>query len=61
MDTEEIIQHVIDFIKPRYYKELDEPDDDDVHFIAILTECAEYVLNKYKEKEKGNENARLPI
>lgn len=56
MNTEEIIQHVIDFIKPRYYKELDVEDDRDAHFIAILTLCAEYVLNKYKEKEKGNEH-----
>ena len=53
MDKEEIIQHVIDFIKPRYYRELDVEDDKDARFIAMLTLCAEYVLNKYKEKEKG--------
>ena len=50
MDKEEIIQHVIDFIKLRYYIELDVEDDKDARFIAMLTLCSEYVLNKYKEK-----------
>ena len=50
MNREEITRHVLDFIRPRYYKQVDTTDADDAHFIAILAECAEYVLSKYKEK-----------
>ena len=53
MNREEIIRHVLDFIRPRYYKKVDTTDADDVHFITILAECAEYVLNKCKEKEQS--------
>lgn len=50
MSRLEIIRHVLDFIRPRYFKKLDDTiDADDAHFITILAECAEYVLNKYKE------------
>lgn len=55
MNREEITRHVLDFIRPRYYKQVDTTDADDAHFIGILTECAEYVLSKYKEKEENHD------
>ena len=58
MNREEITRHVLDFIRPRYYKQVDTTDADDVHFIGILAECAEYVLSKYKEKEENHDRRR---
>ena len=58
MNREEITRHVLDFIRPRYYKQVDTTDTDDVHFIGILAECAEYVLNKYKEKADNHDRRR---
>ena len=52
MNRKEIRKHVLDFIRPRYFKQVDATDAEDEHFISILAECAEYVLNKYKEKEE---------
>lgn len=51
MTKEQIIQHVINFLRPRYFKQVETTDEDDAHFISVLTECAEYVLEQYKKEE----------
>lgn len=50
MTKEQIIQHVINFLRPRYFKQADMTDEDEAHFIIILAECAEYVLEQYKKE-----------
>lgn len=54
MTKEQITQHVLDFLRPRYFKQVDTTDEDEAHFIIILAECAEYVLEQYKREENEN-------
>lgn len=56
MTKEQVTQHVLDFLRPRYFKQVDTTDEEETHFnfISILTECAEYVLEQYKKEENGN-------
>lgn len=54
MTKEQVTQHVMDFLRPRYFKQVDTTDEEETHFISILTECAEYVLEQYKKEENEN-------
>lgn len=54
MTKVQITQHVMDFLRPRYFKQVDTTAEDEAHFIIILAECAEYVLEQYKREENEN-------
>lgn len=50
MNRDEILDEVNSFLSMRYFKQVEVSEEDMAHFVNLMADCAEFVLEKYKNR-----------